>query len=251
MRGCLETRLRCGHDSMRKVQVLDTAGDAHAPVPYEFFCVVISAATSTSTHPLKITLYNEINSRGIALPLTESVPDMSGVTRSVHFPVRSAHIDPGSVWTLYTGVNYTGQHITLRTDASLTFSSGYPIPAESFVVKPNMNDGSSDQHVSLREMAAIQLPVQSVKKMTAEIILYNNNGFRGSNLPLTGSRRSLGSFNDKTSSVIVVSGRWRLYTHSSYKGTSVELSRGSYLMDHLQQTVGNDAVSSVRLQSYD
>ena len=202
---------------------------------------------------LKITLYDQREQQGRAIPLTESVPDLSAL-KPTGYVVRSLHADAGSVWRLHTGVGYTGDYIQTSpppgVDGSIILSRGYPIPVESFVVKPKTNDGSSDQCVSLRDEDPAFIQVQSVQRMTAEIILYANDGFIGSDLPLTGSVPNLGNFNDKTSSIIVASGRWRLYANQHYGGNNAEFVTGNYPIEDLG-TVGNDSVSAVRLEAYD
>ena len=103
-------------------------------------------------------------------------------------------------------------------------------------------------YVSLLNEDTTPIQVQSVQRMTAEIM---NNGFTGSNLPLTGSIHNLGDYKDKTSSTVVVSGRWRLYANHNYGGNNAEFVTGNYLIEDFQATVGNDAVSSVMLEAYD
>ena len=205
-----------------------------------------------SANNLKITLYDQRERQGIAIPLTESVPDLSAL-KPTGYEVRSLHTDAGSVWRLYTGVGYTGAYIQTTpppgVDGSIILSRGYPILMESFIVKPKTNDGSSDQCISLRDEDPAFIQVQSVQRMTAEIILYANDGFSGSDRPLTGSVSNLGSFDDRTSSVIVASGKWRLYTNRNYGGNNAEFVTGNY--EDLRGTVGNDSVSAVKLEAYD
>ena len=213
--------------------------------------------TAINTHEnSKITLYDQIFQEGRAIPLTESVRDLSALTPT-GFEVRSLTVDAGSVWRLYTGVNFTGTCIFQTSPppgivGSIMSSSGSQrFSMRGFEVIPRWNDGSSDRHVSLRNEDQRSVQVKSVQRMTAEIILYNNDNFMGSNLPITGSIHNLGNYKDKTSSTIVVSGRWRLYDNHNYGGNSAEFVTGNYPIEHLQMTVGNDAVSSVRLEAYD
>ena len=132
------------------------------------------------------------------------MPDLSAL-KPTCYVVRSLHADAGSVWRLYRGKFYSGAYIQTSpppgVDGSIILSQGYPILKESFIVKPKTNDGSSDQCVSLRCEDPASIQVQSVQRMTAEIILYANNGFKGSDRPLTGSVSNLGIFNDRTSSL--------------------------------------------------
>lgn len=207
--------------------------------------------TSTRAQILTITLTRDHFSN-INLPLMQSVPDVSTLLPD-GYVTGSAHASAGSVWRLYTGVNYTGRYIQTSPPpgiaGSIILSPGYPSPAESFLVEPRMNDGSYDQHVSF-----INRPerdhARSVMLMPAEIILYEHGGFVGRNRPLTGSVRDLGSFRKKTSSVIVVSGRWGLYTRKDYGGASATVDTGKYSYQDITRMIGNDKVYSVRLLAY-
>ena len=182
------------------------------------------------------------------------MPDLSALLPT-GYVVKSLHADAGSVWRLYTGKFYSGEHIQTSpppgVDGSIILSRGYPIPADSFIVKPKTNDGSFDQHVSRKDEDPPFIQVQSVQMMTAEIILYENGGFTGSNLPLTGSTSNLGGFSDAASSIIVTSGRWRLYTDTDHEGNNAEFVTGNYSIEDLRGTVGNDSVSAVKLEAYD
>ena len=212
--------------------------------------------TAINTHEnSKITLYDQIFQEGRAIPLTESVRDLSALTPT-GYDVRSLTVDAGSVWRLYTGVDYTGVCI-LQTSPppGIVGSPSTPCQNQGFNVRrfeviPRISDGSRDRHVSLRNEGET-MQVRSVQRMTAEIILYKNDNFMGSNLPITGSIHNLGDYKDKTSSTIVVSGRWGLYANHNYGGNSAQFVTGNYPIENLQTTVGNDAVSSVRLEAYD
>jgi hypothetical protein len=60
-------------------------------------------------------------------------------------------------------------------------------------------------------------------------------------------------FNDQISSLEVLSGTWRIYVDSTYRGESWELKAPRYLSD-LRQIAGGDyqdSISSVSLVSYD
>lgn len=123
---------------------------------------------------------------------------------------------------------------------SIILSPGYPIPPESFIV--------GNGNVSLQYNDDSPLQVQSVEMMTAEIILYEQGNFMGNNLPLTGSVYNLSKI---TSAVIVASGRWRLYDNTFYGGSNAQFVTGNYPNDEIVQMVGDNAVSSVRLEAYD
>lgn len=81
------------------------------------------------------------------------------------------------------------------------------------------------------------------------IILYEHHNFNGKTLLLTESETDLRthSFNDTLSSFKVTSGTWRLYTNTGYVGRYIELVPGSYNMDILTASLGNDRVSSAKL----
>ena len=74
-----------------------------------------------------------------------------------------------------------------------------------------------------------------------------NQGGAGTSLMVTQSIPSLipYNFNDKISSIIVVSGTWEIYKHTDYKGNSVMLTPGVYPTQADFGAVGNDAISSI------
>ena len=84
---------------------------------------------------------------------------------------------------------------------------------------------------------------------TTAIALFQDSDFRGRMLVLSGSSSSLPfvDFNDKLTSVIVTGGTWRLYEHTNYQGSSVDLGTGQYSSSSaLNPAGGNDIISSVR-----
>ena len=81
-----------------------------------------------------------------------------------------------------------------------------------------------------------------------QVILYEDGGLRGKSttvtLPDSQGQNVVGAFNDKTSSIQVVSGRWRFYEDADNGGRrTVVLGPGSY--SQLPASF-NDEISSVR-----
>ena len=91
----------------------------------------------------------------------------------------------------------------------------------------------------------------------AKIILFENSGFEGKSLTLTGSEPNLEkrSFNDKVSSMIIRRGVWILYEHIDYGGKQWEVSylsgvdKDGALGDSVEWHGENDKISSVKLKS--
>jgi len=79
----------------------------------------------------------------------------------------------------------------------------------------------------------------------AEMTLYQHPGFAGPQLTLRGwtSDISRTGFNDKTSSIVVESGRWEVCTEPGFRGACVVLTRGEY--PTLDRTL-NDRITSAR-----
>ncbi|NRR28794.1 glycine zipper 2TM domain-containing protein [Oxalobacteraceae bacterium] len=91
-------------------------------------------------------------------------------------------------------------------------------------------------------IATLTLSAQAL----AQITLYENDGWRGravtTNKPIRDFSR--GGFNDRSSSVIVESGRWEVCDDANFRGNCMVLRKGSY--DSLSRMGMNDRISSVR-----
>ena len=79
----------------------------------------------------------------------------------------------------------------------------------------------------------------------ADITLYEHAQFGGAHVTLRGSTADISGtgFNDKTSSIVVRSGRWEVCTNSNFRGTCTVLTRGEYPV--LQANM-HDRISSAR-----
>jgi len=84
---------------------------------------------------------------------------------------------------------------------------------------------------------------------TMAIVLFEHLRYYGRELELSSSNASLTSanFDDRTSSFIVTGGIWQLYSERYYQGGNVTFGEGIYNLSHLENTISNDALSSVRL----
>ena len=90
------------------------------------------------------------------------------------------------------------------------------------------------------------VPVQD--PVAPVVFIYRDYNFEGPTLVLTGSCSNFVDigFNDTASSVIVKKGTWIFCEHVDYKGKQITLGPGSY---KTIDTLGNDVLSSVRLES--
>lgn len=79
----------------------------------------------------------------------------------------------------------------------------------------------------------------------AEITLYEDPGFGGAQLTLRGYTPDIRNtgFNDRTSSIVVTSGRWEVCSDVDFKGRCTTLMRGEY--PNLDRSL-NDRISSAR-----
>lgn len=88
----------------------------------------------------------------------------------------------------------------------------------------------------------------------AEVVLYQHIDFRGREKHLYGSEPNLNApndhfFNDKVSSFVVVSGRWKFFRDSNYRGPASRIfGPGRYSWVEAVD-IPNDSISSVRLIS--
>ncbi|MFB9243331.1 beta/gamma crystallin family protein [Massilia antarctica] len=88
----------------------------------------------------------------------------------------------------------------------------------------------------------------------AEVVLSEHSNFRGREKHLYGSEPNLSApdkhfFNDRVSSFVVVSGRWKVYRDSNYRGpASCVFGPGRYTWVEAAG-IPNDSISSVRLMA--
>ena len=137
----------------------------------------------------------------------------------------SAAVSGGCQWILYENSNYDGDSAVI-SPGKYTFSSS---PSSVF---------PSDTLT-----AVYCLPSEG----TPAIVLFEHDYYRGQSRVLTSSNPDLGNFNDKATSFIITGGRWQLYTDENYMGSSVIYGQGHYPTLNAQTSVGNDALTSVKL----
>ena len=79
------------------------------------------------------------------------------------------------------------------------------------------------------------------------IRLYEDSNFNGQPFLLTQDNQKLASsgFDNKLSSLVVESGRWRLWQHPNFKGKSVVVEPGAYPSMNNVPTLEHDQVSSI------
>lgn len=143
----------------------------------------------------KITLFDQSNFQGRTLPLMESVCNFA--TIGINFEVGSVLAELGT-WRLYDDINFTGNFIQVSPDSTPS--------------------------------CRITVRICSVQLMSAQIILFEHADFTGNSLPLTRSDPLLSTsgFNNLTSTVIVLSGNWKLYKGNNFEGESALFIPGSY-----------------------
>lgn len=83
----------------------------------------------------------------------------------------------------------------------------------------------------------------------AEMIVFADSNFRGSSGSFTQDLSNVGNFwNDKITSVKVISGTWQVFGDTNFNGRSITLSPGEY--PNLAISPGgidNDSISSVKI----
>ena len=176
----------------------------------------------------KLTLFQVQGFKGHEIPLTQSVPNLD----VVHFSNRmsSLKVDKGT-WTLYAEFDYKGRSMQVTRGTYDT---------------PEIEKG-----IGKDEVSSVKLDTGEVGD-AAEIILYERDMFMGKVLPLTQSASDLKfhNFNDMCSSIIVVSGKWTIFEHAYYEGKSYQLTAGKYHKEQVGKFVGDNIISSVRLDEY-
>ena len=169
-----------------------------------------------------LTLYD--GSIGSSPSLVQTTSD-SNVGDDWNDRASSAVVSGGCQWILYESANYDGNSAVI-SPGRYTFSSS---PSSVF---------PSDTLT-----AVYCLPSEG----TPAIVLFEHSNYRGQRRVLTSSSSNLGNFNDKTSTFIITGGRWQLYTDENYMGSSVIHGQGHYPTLNAQTSVGNDALTSVKL----
>ena len=176
----------------------------------------------------KITLFQSKHFTNHQIPLLVSVPKLD----VLNFDNRmsSLKVDSGT-WRLYADFDYKGKNMQVTPRDYDT---------------PEIRAGIGNDEVS-----SVKLETCETGDM-AEIILYEHAQFVGKVLPLTQSASNLVdlNFNDMCSSIIVVSGKWTVFEHADYEGKSHQLTAGKYNMPQVKRLLGDEMISSVRLDEY-
>ena len=136
----------------------------------------------------------------------------------------SAIVSGGCHWILYEHIDYAGTSAVI-SPGRYTFTSSPSVFPNNILT------------------AVYCLPAEG----TLAIVLFDHDYYRGQRRVLTSSSSNLGSFNDRVSSFIITGGRWQLYTHDNYQGSSVTHGQGHYPTPSSLSPVANDALTSVKL----
>jgi len=168
----------------------------------------------------KITIYKDINFGGQSWEYNDSKSNLKD--DGFGDKVSSCKVEDGR-WILYKDSNYGGN------DCRILDPGEY---ADFHAM--GLSDNSLD---SLR-----LLPISG-------ICLFEHDNYRGQMVALTDAVSDLKeiNFDNKTSSVIVVSSTWNLYEDKDFKGDKWPLHVGLYATPKLGD-FNNDSISSVKLQ---
>ena len=93
--------------------------------------------------------------------------------------------------------------------------------------------------------ALVATSIASFAARAGEITLYQHEGFQGQRISFSGTTPNIrnNGFNDRTSSIVVHSGRWQACMDADFQGECIELVPGQYAsIDHRF----NDRISSLR-----
>lgn len=166
----------------------------------------------------QLQLFRDSNFKGGSLTLTESDSDLR---RSGMSDKASSCEVTGGAWLLYDDVNFRG-------DCKLLVEGKY----NDFKRYGILNDTVS----SVRKIPHAQGPT---------IMLFEHVGFRGNMVTLTSATNNFKTvgFNDKVSSIIVVSGKWHLFTDAEFNGIISPLTEGYYISPGM---FPNDGISSAK-----
>ena len=146
------------------------------------------------------------------ITLLAEAPDLT----KLEFTIKKLVVKRG-IWELYSQPNYGGN--------------------------PNIvNPNSGPQFCTTSSSSS---SVQSVRPLMGQIILYEHSNYGGNSLVLSESAPDLRAYgwNDKTSSVRVISGKWRLYHNVGYENPSVTYT-GTESISAMASA--SDAISSVK-----
>jgi hypothetical protein len=175
-----------------------------------------------------MTLYDRT---GVSLTLNASAETLVGNPHNFHDKTHSIRIVSGT-WKLYTDEYYRGREIT--------YTSTTPtLPAEF-----------------IRNIKSVQLVFPEIRSVQpfmqpyiGQIILYDDTNFTGDSRTLYASAETLVGlpykFNDKTHSIRVVCGTWKLWTNTHYKGYHVVCAGPGAVSSMPERFAGT--VSSVEL----
>ena len=221
-----------------------------------------------STLTKQVLIYHDAGFGGSVQALYPGNYNMSDLTIG-NDALSSLRIPSGWTVQLFTDSNYGGSSVTLTSDnaylgdvsfndkASSIKVSGpsisYPViykdsgySGTSMTLRPGVYSSSGDLG-SVGNDAVSSLSVPSGWTVT----LYTDTAFGGTSVSYTSSASSIGSFNDKTTSIKVVGPTGMnpvvIYKDASYKGTGQALWPGRYTDSDL--SIGNDDLTSLTIPS--
>lgn len=178
----------------------------------------------------KIKLYQDKGYGGRVLELTDSAPRLSVYDFNDRL---SSYVAESGDWILYGDADYDGDDVYM----AVAGSSHPRVSMINFDPVGAKVEGFNDRISSVR-----LLP-------TSGICLFQHSYYRGRMLHLTESKSNLINldFNDRVSSVIVLTGVWKLFQNVDFGGNKWTLGRGLYYNSDAGN-FSNDSISSVQLQ---
>ena len=184
--------------------------------PHDLNEIVTQQANMTPPHDLNEIELSDANDNTISVWV--ATPDLTVIS----FTATNPEAIKGA-WAVYNETDYQGTPIIINPDTAV---------ARSEVVEPLFTNSN---------------PIQSVKPLIGQIILYANYNYTGASLVLTESTPDLGVFgwNDSASSARVISGKWQLYQGTNYQSTSYTTSGDPEALSPIP-VLPNDSLSSVK-----
>ena len=163
--------------------------------------------------------------------------------------------------TIYERDNYGGRSVTLTCANSKLGNEGFndktsscKVESGRWILYQNYDFGGHysilgpGDYADAKAMGFSNDSLSSLRPLPESgVCLFQNDNFGGRMVELTAAQSNFGSidFNDKTSSVIVVSGTWDLFQNYDFDGDRWRLSSGQYANAD-KGGFKNDSVSSAQ-----
>lgn len=194
-----------------------------SPIKHAFFCTVTLFASAVASAG-EITLFQDADFRGRALPLRSDVNDLSRVGFN---DKTSSIIVRSGAWEVCKDANYRGSCRVLQPGRYSTV--------------PGMNDAiSSVREIDNRGHGGGHRPPprpdpghggnHGGNNASGAVLLFPDSGMRGRPVRLDAEVRDLNryGFNDRAQSIVVNYGRWEFCADANFRGRCEVMGPGSY-----------------------